>query len=112
MPAYYSGRDGDPFTDAVMHEDRDCPALEASDGSARPVADATVALLDAVAWCPECSGETLATVEVNVDEIADEIAAELIEDGECPWCDDYSGGHVGQHASSAHPKKWSDYKDD
>lgn len=57
MPAYYSGRDGDPFTDAVMHESRDCPELQASEGSARPVADATVALLDAVAWCPECAAD-------------------------------------------------------
>jgi len=35
-----------------------------------------------------------------------------IEAGECPWCDDYEGDAVGQHASSAHPEAWDDYKED
>lgn len=36
---------------------------------------------------------------------------EAIDRGECPWCDDYEGDHVGQHASSAHPDAWDTYKD-
>lgn len=36
---------------------------------------------------------------------------EGIERGECPWCDDYTGDGVPQHASSAHPDEWSDYKE-
>jgi len=37
-----------------------------------------------------------------------------IEEGVCPWCDPddrYEGDAVGQHASSAHEEKWSDYKE-
>lgn len=44
------------------------------------------------------------------DIIRDDPAVQ-IEAGECPWCDDYGGEHVGQHASSAHPDAWDDYKD-
>lgn len=36
---------------------------------------------------------------------------EIIESGECPWCDEYTGEHVGRHASSAHSEKWSEYRD-
>lgn len=36
---------------------------------------------------------------------------ELIEAGECPWCDEYEGEHVGQHASSAHPDEWAEYSE-
>jgi len=39
-------------------------------------------------------------------------ASDLIERGECPWCSDYSGDGVPQHASSAHPDEWADYKDE
>lgn len=35
-----------------------------------------------------------------------------IERGTCPWCSDYEGDHVGQHASSAHPDEWLAYKGD
>lgn len=34
-----------------------------------------------------------------------------IESGECPWCDDYDGDLVAQHASSAHPDLWSEYRE-
>lgn len=36
---------------------------------------------------------------------------ETIEAGTCPWCDEYEGEAVGQHASSAHPDAWADYKE-
>lgn len=36
---------------------------------------------------------------------------ELLEAGECPWCD-YDGGHPKQHAPKAHPDAWSEYKED
>lgn len=35
-----------------------------------------------------------------------------IDDGVCPWCDDYEGDGVPQHASSAHSEKWAAYKED
>lgn len=41
---------------------------------------------------------------------SDTIAA-AIEGGVCPWCDDYEGDSVPQHASSAHPDEWTNYKD-
>jgi hypothetical protein len=34
---------------------------------------------------------------------------EAMDQGVCPWCDDYEGENVGLHASSAHPDKWEDY---
>ena len=37
---------------------------------------------------------------------------DLIDQGVCPWCDDYEGDAVGQHASSAHSDAWTDYKED
>jgi len=83
MPAYYSGRDGDPFTDAVMHATRDCPELQAADGSARPVADETVALLDAVAWCPECASDR-ATETCAVEKADGEICG---RERPCPYHD-------------------------
>ncbi len=39
-----------------------------------------------------------------------ETVEEHIDAGECPWCDDYSGDHVGRHASSAHPEEWEAYQ--
>lgn len=34
---------------------------------------------------------------------------DMIDRGECPWCSDYDGDHIGQHASAAHPDEWSTY---
>ena len=34
-----------------------------------------------------------------------------IEAGICPWCDDYEGDAVAQHASGAHPDEWTAYKE-
>jgi len=68
-------------------------------------------------------GETIAvdddTADYLVDsggyEYADETDTvpvdDALEQGVCPWCDDYEGDAVGQHASSAHEEKWSEYKD-
>lgn len=36
---------------------------------------------------------------------------QLIQEGVCPWCEDYAGEHVGQHASSAHPDEWQAYRE-
>jgi len=37
---------------------------------------------------------------------------DLIDDGICPWCDEYEGENVGMHASRAHPDDWARYKED
>lgn len=63
-----------------------------------------------------------AAYDVEVEEIAvgderpatqdqdHEASAEYIDDGECPWCDEYSGDGVPQHAGSAHPERWQRFK--
>lgn len=33
----------------------------------------------------------------------------LMDDGVCPWCDEYGGDAVPQHASAAHPDAWAAY---
>ncbi|MFC7044294.1 hypothetical protein ACFQH6_20465 [Halobacteriaceae archaeon GCM10025711] len=42
----------------------------------------------------------------------DATTADVIESSVCPWCDEYEGENVGQHASSAHPDEWDAYKED
>ena len=31
------------------------------------------------------------------------------EVGECPFCDDYNGAHLGRHMVSKHTDEWSEY---
>jgi len=54
--------------------------------------------------------ESVTDDEDDATEWEDRPAA-AIEAGVCPWCDDYEGDHVGQHASSAHADQWADYKE-
>ena len=98
MTYYYEGRDGDSFVDATIHHSEDCEELGEP---VRPIADSTVEAYD-VDKCSQCSPLESASG-------SDSDAAELIEEGVCPWCSDYEGDHVGQHASSAHEKEWNDY---
>lgn len=102
---YYRGRSGEPFVEATVHADRECPNLT-DDEPVRPIAGSTVERAE-VELCPECTtaGETadLTTAERDV--------AGMIDLGVCPWCDDYKDDHVGQHASSAHPEEWARYKE-
>jgi len=97
MTHYYAGRSGDPISEALVHTDRDCPDIDEESGGIRPIADATVEALADVTLCGACSG-------------ADVGAETLISEGVCPWCDGYSGDHVGQHASSAHAERWRAFK--
>lgn len=46
------------------------------------------------------------------DRVPDEDLAAMIDEGLCPWCDEYEGDAVGQHASAAHPDEWAAYKED
>jgi hypothetical protein len=51
-------------------------------------------------------------VESEKSSTDDELSVEdALEAGECPWCDEYEGDAVGQHAASAHPEEWDDYKE-
>lgn len=46
------------------------------------------------------------------DDLADDVLEQRIEDGECPWCDDYEGENVGMHASRSHPEYWAALNED
>lgn len=75
---------------------------------ARPIDE--VALPDGA----EVVGEAIEASYTAVpdDAVDDDSIAATIDAGECYWCDEYSGDHVGQHASSAHPEAWTAYKND
>lgn len=46
--------------------------------------------------------------------VTDEVDPETaLARGECPWCppdDRYEGDAIPQHASSAHPREWAEYR--
>jgi len=119
MPYWYRGRSGDAFTDATLHADRDCP-----DAPIRPVADSTVADLETPDYCEACvpaarESEDASDTDTSDDaDAADTLSAAEIETAianeTCPWCPDdgYTGPHVGQHASSAHPEAWREFRDE
>jgi hypothetical protein len=129
MPYWYHGRNGDSFVDATLHADRDCP-----DAPIRPVADSTVAELDAPNYCAACvpaatreadtdtdadddtdaDGNTDTDTDTAGDTLSPDEIETAIENEACPWCPDdgYTGPHVGQHASSAHPDAWGRYRDE
>jgi len=51
--------------------------------------------------------------DVEYDDMESKLdIAGVIEQGKCPWCDEYEGDHIGQHASSAHPDEWNAYTED
>lgn len=49
---------------------------------------------------------------VDLPEPEDVPVADAIEMGLCPWCDEYDGDHLAQHASSAHPEEWAEHSED
>lgn len=59
----------------------------------------------------ESPGDDSESEPEPVTVVEPEYVEEHIEDGECPWCDDYTGDGVPQHASSAHPEAWAAYKE-
>lgn len=95
---YINGSDGAGFEDSTIHTDAECAAA-AGDGHARPLATETVETLADREMCSECT-----------DTDAERDIAGQIDMGVCPWCDEYEGEYLGQHASSAHPDEWDAYK--
>jgi len=84
--------------DGVYHDRRTCRRLHNTGSRIRRI--------DAAGDrdpCPHCAADS--------NEMHERDVAQLIEAGVCPWCDAYSGDHVGQHASSAHPDKWDRYNE-
>jgi hypothetical protein len=49
---------------------------------------------------------------IDADALTYDLIETHLDGGDCPWCQEYSGENVKQHASAAHPKLWSDYKED
>lgn len=47
----------------------------------------------------ETEGEALITTE------------EVLDRGDCPWCDEYGGENPAQHAAAKHPEEWAAYKE-
>ena len=84
-----------PYTtgDGIYHNRRRCRRLRRTGSRVRRIDDTSN--LDA---CDHC-----------VDE---RDTAELIGAGVCPWCDEYTGDYIGQHASSAHPDAWADWRNE
>lgn len=82
------------YTEGSRYALRDGPTWE--DGDVYEVDDATADRL----------------VELDKFEFVDGTAPALddaIDRGVCPWCDEYEGEHVGQHASLAHSDEWNAY---
>ena len=97
---YYSN--GDEYCDR-----RRCRNLNRSRQPVRPVDD-----IDGLDACERhCGGDDgdAATDQPDDWERNVEDIQQLIANGICPWCDDYTGENVGHHASIAHPDDWSDY---
>lgn len=57
------------------------------------------------------TADTDADVEGDDTGAEDATQADLIEQGICPWCDEYDGESVGRHASAAHTEEWNAYKE-
>ena len=87
-----------PWTngDGTYHDSRTCRRLHRTGNRIRRIDDAGDR--DACEHCVDGDGEPASV-------------GWLIENGECPWCDSYSGEHVGRHASAAHPEAWADYQE-
>lgn len=60
----------------------------------------------------EASDETTSGSDEDDEAVADATPGQQIDAGVCPWCDDYEGPGVPQHASAAHPDEWATYKED
>jgi hypothetical protein len=106
MPEYRHPR-ADPETDAAWAADLGDGTVVSvdSDGVFTAESDAAVRQLAAA------YDTTPDALRLN-QQTGDEDPAVLVKDGVCPWCDEYEGDHVGQHASSAHPDEWDAFKSD
>jgi hypothetical protein len=107
----------DVNTEAVRHA-RDLSVREDAEGRyvgcSEHYADDVRAFLgvDETSSADEDSPEETSDAEpITVTSAGVEYAEDHIERGECPWCDDYEGDGVPQHASAAHPEDWAEYKE-
>ena len=83
------------YDDGVLTVDREATAAELAEYP-------NVERLDGDAT-PEVGPEETGSQNVDIDA--------QVDAGVCPWCDDYEGDYLGQHASSAHPDAWDAYNE-
>lgn len=125
----YMYGDADVNTDAVDHardlsvrEDDDGRYVGVSEHYADDVADYLgVDVTESDGASEETAEESSDAEPESVTDAGgleyEEVSAieDRIDAGECPWCPDdedgYTGDGVAQHASSAHPEEWQDYKE-
>lgn len=109
----------DVSTDAVRNA-RDLSVREDSEGRyvgcSKHYADDVRAFLGVDVT--ETSSDEEETAEESSDEEPETVTSagieyveDHIENGECPWCDEYEGDGVPQHASAKHPEDWAEYKE-
>jgi hypothetical protein len=99
MPTYYTNG-------ALYCRKRTCRLLHRGRGRVRPTT-----ATDDLQPCDRHTDESAEPAEPDGSGgMAPRDAAQLIQAGECPWCDDYEGDHVGRHASSAHADEWQRFK--
>ena len=106
MPTVRHPKDRDDVTGTL-------PARVTVNGDTYAVEDGRVTLpTDAdVTALAAAYGLSPSALSLNQQDGTDDAEA-LVKSGVCPWCDEYDGDHVGQHASSAHPDEWDAYKSD
>lgn len=112
-PAKFDSGDyvSDLDADGTFHESEHVAEhLMAHFGVPREVVDASVPVEDAVVDTDTTTdGDVVETDATTTGGVVE--AGASIKAGECPWCEDYQGEHVGQHASSAHPEAWAAYQE-
>jgi hypothetical protein len=102
----YALEDGPPAPDARVHYGGRRETAEVDEDGVFEVPDSARGRLES--WA-EGYGYDLAELVVDEDSDGKLVEVDPVENGVCPWCEDYEGEHVGQHASSAHPDKWAAY---
>lgn len=108
MPPYYADiGNGESYVDGTLHADPDCTDEFTTPINSEDIDD------EAATFCEDCGPlghDSDGDGDGSPDADTAPALSEQIDDGVCPWCDEYEGDHVGQHASSAHADEWDEYK--
>lgn len=94
------------YTGGATYDIRDGPTFEVGDEAA--VGDAIADRLTDRHDFVRVDGDA----DSGEDDAPDPVThtpEETIDAGYCPWCEEYEGDAVAQHASAAHPDAWADY---
>jgi len=109
-PKDYHYGEADINTEAVA-EARGLSVVEDAEGRYVGVPEYLAAeVADYLGHDPDEYGPTDDHESLNQQD-GDEDPETLVNAGVCPWCDEYEGEAVPQHASSAHPDEWAAYSE-